>query len=305
MLTINLEKALLKQNDSNLKLNEELQRLENEQDNANKKVNELLSILEKEETEDESLLKEVFPNKLTSREVKNESANKLDKHKKHTLDIIEKHEKLNALKDRFGKRLFSKEQIENVCVNYGLRFLPTKLFKGNIDPYCITLLKKFEQEHESHIYQQRSYSRYSSYNDNEDKRYMICAPKKSFHLQLKPKDPLFFRYVDRVNNTDYYYLVHKWGKDLSIFRWLYNLPKRHFFNFLCFIILPIFIVINVITAMILNNWDTKLDVGQYTVSFIGTNIISIALLAVFFSSLAGADGLPTFNDEIWDKNFKN
>ena len=121
MIKVNLEKALLRENDN--KLSKESQN-----------IDELLEILNKEKTDDLETLNRIFPGKLSmERDLINDKS---------------KLSQISKLKNKYGNKLFTEDQIKKVCVKYGLRFLHTSFYKGNIDPYAIILAKKFESEKE-------------------------------------------------------------------------------------------------------------------------------------------------------------
>jgi hypothetical protein len=106
-----------------------------------------------------------------------------------------------------AERVFQTKDIKKLCTSYGLRFLPVKYFNGDVDPQLPKKIKEFESKYEHRVYKENSF---------------IVAPTKSFKLEKRPVDPLFFVYI----GNDQYYLLHKWGKDISVFRWITNLPVR-------------------------------------------------------------------------------
>lgn len=110
--------------------------------------------------------------------------------------------------ERFrADRVFHKNDIKNLCQNYGLRFLESRYFNGELDIELPNKIREFSKTYDFYVGPGNSY---------------IAAPASSFKLQERPKDPLFFVHV----GDDYYYLIHKWGKDISVLRWLANLPVR-------------------------------------------------------------------------------
>jgi hypothetical protein len=111
-------------------------------------------------------------------------------------------------------RVFHISQIEKLCNKYHLRFLPSVLFKGSIDKDTAGKISQFEIANGTCI---KSWA--SSTNSwGEERHYggstYIAAPKGSFELQERPKDPLLFHQI----NEEYFYLIHKWGTDISLFR---------------------------------------------------------------------------------------
>lgn len=112
-------------------------------------------------------------------------------------------EKIAGLKEQTEnfnqERVFHISQIETLCKKYYLKFLPSVYYKGSIDPLLPVKINQFE------IAYSVSCEKWNSY---------IAAPKTSFRLEEKPKDPLLFYKI----NDEYFYLIHKWGNDLSITR---------------------------------------------------------------------------------------
>jgi hypothetical protein len=95
-------------------------------------------------------------------------------------------------------KIFTQNQIKDICEKYHLRFLPTRYYNGTIDPILPSKIREFESlvEAKKNFY------------------YYVMAPAESFDLEERPLDPLFFAQL--YGNS--YYLVHKWGNDLSINR---------------------------------------------------------------------------------------
>lgn len=114
-------------------------------------------------------------------------------------------------------RVFHISQIEGICKKYYLRFLPAEKYRGAIDSELPNRISAFE----------------IAYNVTCGKwNTRIVAPLESFELQERPKDPLFFYKI----NDDYFYLIHKWGNDLNIFRAMLPLFSNGFF---CHLIIPV------------------------------------------------------------------
>lgn len=96
-------------------------------------------------------------------------------------------------------RVFHVSQIRNLCEKYYLRFLNVKRYNGSVDEQLAGRISQFEIAYGQECNKENCF---------------IVAPKQSFKLEERPKDPLFFYQI----NEEYYYLIHKWGNDLSIFR---------------------------------------------------------------------------------------
>lgn len=96
-------------------------------------------------------------------------------------------------------KIYHSDEIKKLTKNYKLRFRPIREFVAPIDPALPSLLKTFEKE--------------NNFNIGKNDLY-ILAPKNNFKIQEPPKDPLCFVQIHRK----YFYLVHKWGDDLSSWR---------------------------------------------------------------------------------------
>lgn len=119
------------------------------------------------------------------------------------------------LEKKYDGKVYTIEEIRNLCLDYNLRFLHTKYFKGHIDTEIGYKVKNFFDKHKLN-------ERY----DNE--MFYIMAPRKAFNLTDKPKpapvDPILFYRPDR--HEDKYLLVHQWGNDFTIFRLLSGMATR-------------------------------------------------------------------------------
>lgn len=123
-------------------------------------------------------------------------------------------------------RVFHISQIEEICNKYYLKFLPTCLYKGSIDKDLPFKINNFET-----AYKVKCFSREREYNWEENKgNTFIIAPSESFKLQARPLDPLLFYKI----NDEYYYLIHKWGNDLNIFRRLKAIFSSQLLSFTVF-----------------------------------------------------------------------
>ena len=112
-----------------------------------------------------------------------------------------------------SNRLFHVDQIRKICIDYRLRFLDFNFFKGGVPDEAYTKLKEFELNH-----------------PDLDLNIKMMAPTKLFQLE-NYDDPLMF--VSLGNN--YYYLIHKWGNDMSYFRKMFMWPFKNIYNILVYI----------------------------------------------------------------------
>lgn len=195
---------------------------------------------------------------------------------KETVDWHQGHE--NQTKRFKQERVFHISQIEVTCNKYRLRFLPSVMYKGTIDkelPYKIT---NFEAAYQVKCQCSKPKDR-RWLADGEVQNTFIMAPASSFNLQEKPKDPLFFYKI----NEEYYYLIHKWGSDLNVFRRMLPVLSKPWFYYLSMFFLAF-----------INLYQVKPD-GDYTIAEVA-NIITgaLVLIAVFAHTI-----LTLANTEEW------
>lgn len=112
-------------------------------------------------------------------------------------------------------RIYSYEQIKEICIKYRLRFLDSKVFKGEIPYKAISKIKQLEREHNQTL-----------------NGFKIVAPKELFQLEDKDSDPLLF--LPLKNGR--YYLIHKWGGELNVFRSILAFPLRNFMSMFWFLV---------------------------------------------------------------------
>lgn len=107
-------------------------------------------------------------------------------------------------------RVFHLTEIKQMCVRHRLRFLDSSLFQDGLPSEAINAIQQLERLHEIEL-----------------KGFRIAAPASAFALK-NVNDPMLFVPI----GDQYYYLVHQWGKDLSVWRQLIFWPVRNFGNFL-------------------------------------------------------------------------
>lgn len=102
-------------------------------------------------------------------------------------------------------RIYHRRTIREICVRYRLRFLPGALFKGPVPNQAVHALRALERKSEAPL-----------------TSFMVMAPATRFKLSDSEVDPLLFVPLGK----DMYYLVHKWGTDLSATRRFAYWPLR-------------------------------------------------------------------------------
>ncbi len=199
----------------------------------------------------------------------------LNKALKHGKSLKEKITPKAKQAESFGKdKVFHISQIENIANKYRLRFLPTTYYNGIVDEKLPYKISTFEMAFNLRC--------------NETNT-MILAPKESFTLQEKPKDPLLFYKI----NDEYFYLIHKWGNDLSVFRGILALFSNPLICFLHYLI-----VLLLASDFIFNYIDKELSYVVFTGG------ISL-LLYRSFMSLIGIFRFPTIlSENEWDSLYR-
>ena len=175
-----------------------------------------------------------------------------------------------------SNRLFHVDQIRKICIDYRLRFLDFNFFKGGVPDEAYTKLKEFELNH-----------------PDLDLNIKIMAPTKLFKLD-NYDDPLMF--VSLGNN--YYYLIHKWGNDMSYFRKMFMWPFKNIYNILVYIaIISLFFTTFVPDGIFFYKNNPEI---QFFVVFLFM-FKSLAAIFIYFGFAMGKN----FNENIWNSKFYN
>ena len=175
-----------------------------------------------------------------------------------------------------SNKLFHVNQIKKICIDYRLRFLELNLFKGKVPKKAYQNLEKFKADHPNLKFDLK-----------------IMAPSKLFELE-NYDDPLLFASL----GNGYYYLIHKWGNDLSFFRKISVWPFKNLVNILTFIS----IIYLVITALVPGNifyYDGKPGT-QFFITFLFILKSVIAIFIYYGFSLG-----KNFNEFIWNRKYFN
>jgi hypothetical protein len=175
-----------------------------------------------------------------------------------------------------SSHIYHIDQIETICVNYRLRFLDSTYFKGDLPYEAISKIKTLEEEHDTQL-----------------KGFKIMAPSKLFKLE-NADDPLLFAPI----GNNYYYLIHKWGNDLSPFRKLMMWPFKTFENFMIVVLLTALICTALVPSgffMSENNRGTEFFLlFLFMIKWIGG-------IAIYYGFAKGKN----FNTAIWRSKYYN
>lgn len=205
---------------------------------------------------------------------------------------------IRVVEDEMGKKIedgqyseewgefFTRENIQDICLDYNLRFLPAKHFNGNITNDLGSVVLRFCKKHNI-----------NTGDINLNSKFHVMAPAKMFKLQDRPKDPLLFYEInERHHEGDKrYVLVHQWGNDLSWTRAISGLFSRSQLNRIIFRILTITCILTALTGLF----------GAFHPGvLIGTFLVS----SLFVGIVVGADtdiNNRRSNSWLWNSEFKN
>lgn len=113
-----------------------------------------------------------------------------------------------------SNRIMSKDAIKATCIKYGLRFLPTRFYKGQLDAGIGPAVEAFRMYCGGEFPKINATELCSEafYGTNTGTvQFYIAAPASEFVLKPKPQDPLLFARL----SLDKFFLIHKWGDDLK------------------------------------------------------------------------------------------
>lgn len=175
-----------------------------------------------------------------------------------------------------SNKLFHVSQIKKICIDYRLRFLDLKLFKGKVPKKAYNKLEKFQADHPNLKFDLK-----------------IIAPSKLFELE-NYDDPLLFASL----GNGYYYLIHKWGNDLSFFRKISVWPFKNLVNILIFIS----IISLIITAIVPGNifYYENNPGAEFFITFLFI-LKSVIAIFIYYSFSLGKN----FNEFIWNRKYFN
>ena len=174
-----------------------------------------------------------------------------------------------------SNNIYSINQIKRICIDYRLRFLDSKYFKGQLPYEAISKIKAIEKTHNTEL-----------------KGFKIIAPSKLFKLE-NADDPLLFAPI----GNGYFYLIHKWGNDLNPFRKLLMWPYKNFGN----LIIATLVVSLLATALFPEGiFSNKPNSSQAGMIFFFM-FKAIAAMVLYYGFAAGKN----FNTAIWNSKYFN
>lgn len=174
-----------------------------------------------------------------------------------------------------SNRIYHISTIRNICIDYRLRFLDSKYFKGEIPTEAISQIKQLEKEHSTSL-----------------QGFKIMAPSKLFKLADKD-DPLLFAPI----GNGYYYLIHKWGNDLHPLRKMLVWPFKNIINLALVTMLVSFLITFLVPSGLFSKTDTT---AEFVMIFL-FNFKMIGAIVIYYGFARGKN----FNPAIWNSKYFN
>lgn len=174
-----------------------------------------------------------------------------------------------------SERIYNLSDIKQLCVEYRLRFLDASLFRNEIPYEAISEIKRIQRV-----------------QDLELTNFKILAPAAMFNLERKDRDPLLFLTLGNGS----FYLIHKWGGEISLFRKLLVYPFRSFKTILLSVaILAALLAMSIPDSLIgASEGNGVIRVICFFYLFIGFSALSI---------LYGFSRMKDFNSNLWDSKY--
>lgn len=203
-----------------------------------------------------------------------------DQQEEEILGRIFSHEGLSPqldLRKLDPQKIYTLDQVKELCTQYRLRFLDSAYFKGEI-PYEATRKVKALQKDQNQTLS----------------AFKIMAPAPMFHLEYKDKDPLLF--VPLGENR--FYLIHKWGRDLHPLRKLMVFPFRHFKALMGSLAGLCAFIVSVIPSSLL--------IGPYDNHSLSIRVIFFFYLFIALGGMTllyGFSRVKNFNSVLWNSRY--
>ncbi|AYN67922.1 hypothetical protein D1013_11310 [Euzebyella marina] len=174
-----------------------------------------------------------------------------------------------------SNKIYHLDDIRLTCINYRLRFLDSKYFKGQIPEEAVSIIRQLEKDHETEI-----------------SGLKILAPSKLFKLEDKD-DPLLFAPI----GNDYFYLIHKWGNDLHpLRRWL-MWPFKSIVNLTLLVVMISYVLTLMVPEGLFSKKSTS---AEFWIIFFFM-FKCLASVVIFYGFALGKN----FNPAIWNSKYYN
>ena len=172
-------------------------------------------------------------------------------------------------------RIYHLDQIKTICIDYRLRFLNSKYFKGEIPQEAISKIKALEKAHNIEL-----------------EGFKIIAPSKLFRLEDKD-DPLLFVPI----GNKYFYLIHRWGNDLHPLRKILAWPFKNIVNLTALLVVIAYLITLLVTNGLFSKEGSRAEF--WIIYFFMFK--AIASVVIFYGFALGKN----FNPAIWNSKYFN
>lgn len=174
-----------------------------------------------------------------------------------------------------GSRIFHISQIKKICITYRLRFLSTRYFKEELPAEAIFAIKELERTHKTML-----------------RGFKMIAPAKYFRLE-NADDPMLFAPI----GNNYFYLVHKWGRDIHPFRKLVMWPLKNLETLIIFSFFSSFLLTFLVREVFFSRFQ---ETSEFLILFLYSFKSLIALIFFYGISLG-----KNFSSGNWNSKFFN
>ena len=174
-----------------------------------------------------------------------------------------------------ANRIYHINQIKKICIDYRLRFLDAKLYKGQFPVEAIDEIKSIEHTHQTSL-----------------SALKMMAPSKLFKLE-NADDPLLFAPM----GNGYYYLIHQWGNDLHPLRKLLVWPFKNLITMCIALLVGSFVLSFFVPLTVFTPNPTSSDF--FLVYFFMFK--SVAAIVIYYTFARGKN----FSQAIWNSKYYN
>lgn len=174
-----------------------------------------------------------------------------------------------------AQKVFHIDDIQKLCSRYRLRFLALEKYKSDLPTEAADAILETEQLHQTQL-----------------QDFKLLAPAKFFRLK-SADDPMLFAPM----GGGYYYLLHAWGKDMSLWRRCMVWPLQNAGNAV-FSLFAISFVLSLLLAVL---FPGKVDFWTKTWVLFLFNFKAIIGIALFLGIAKGKN----FSEVVWDSPYTN
>lgn len=172
-------------------------------------------------------------------------------------------------------KIYHLDHIKTVCIDYRLRFLDTKYFRSEIPAAAKRKIMELESAHNTNL-----------------EGFKIMAPSRLFKLEDK-NDPMLFAPI----GNGFYYLIHKWGRDLHPLRRWMAWPFKNMVNLLFLILLISFLSTLIVPEGLFSRHSST---AEFFIIFFFM-FKSITAIVLYYGIALGKN----FNPAIWNSKYFN